>query len=209
MVRQRVRIRFCKQGDLRFIGHRDLIRCMERLFRRAGLSLGMSQGFHPKPRMTFPSALALGIEATDEVMEVELAQRCTADDLQQRLVPLQPAGLSIKSIEVLPEGSRKAQVKRVSYQIPIPRQHQAGLAERVERLMAATSHVVQRPGRSTPVDLCEFLDRLTLDGDVLGMRLQIGRRAGASPRDVLAALGLDQLEHEGAHLTRTAVEILP
>ncbi|HBO42708.1 MAG TPA: hypothetical protein DD670_01970 [Planctomycetaceae bacterium] len=60
-VRQRVRIRFSKQGDLRLIGHRDLVRVMERLFRRAELPLGMSQGFHPKPRMSFPTALALGI----------------------------------------------------------------------------------------------------------------------------------------------------
>ena len=36
MVRQRVRIRFAKQGDLRLIGHRDLMRTWERLFRRAG-----------------------------------------------------------------------------------------------------------------------------------------------------------------------------
>ena len=38
-VRQRVRIRFCKQGDLRLMGHRDLARLLERLFRRAGLAL--------------------------------------------------------------------------------------------------------------------------------------------------------------------------
>ena len=75
MVRLRVRIRFSKQGDLRLIGHRDLMRCLERVFRRAGLALGFSQGFHPKPRMTFPLALAVGIEGLDEVMEVELAER--------------------------------------------------------------------------------------------------------------------------------------
>ena len=58
--------------------HRDLMRCFERLLRRAGVTLRMSQGFHPKPRMTFPSALAVGIEGTDEVMELELAESCTA-----------------------------------------------------------------------------------------------------------------------------------
>jgi hypothetical protein len=74
MVRLRVRVRFSKQGDLRLIGHRDLMRCFERLFRRAGLRLRFSEGFHPKPRMTFPLALAVGIEGTDEVMELELAE---------------------------------------------------------------------------------------------------------------------------------------
>ena len=61
MVRQRMRIRFTKQGDLRWLSHRDLMRTWERLFRRAGVPLGMTEGFHPKPRMNFPSALAVGI----------------------------------------------------------------------------------------------------------------------------------------------------
>ena len=60
MIRQRVRIRFPKQDDLRLISHRDLMRAWERLFRRAGVALSMSEGFHPKPRMSFPSALAVG-----------------------------------------------------------------------------------------------------------------------------------------------------
>ena len=46
MSRQRVQIRFRKHDDLRFIGHRDLLRTLERLFRRAGLKLRMSEGFH-------------------------------------------------------------------------------------------------------------------------------------------------------------------
>ena len=48
------------------------MRSLERLFRRAGLSLGMSEGYRPKPRMNFPLALAVGIEGRREVMELEL-----------------------------------------------------------------------------------------------------------------------------------------
>ena len=68
----RLRIRFTKCGDVRWISHRDLARVWERLLRRAGLQLAFSQGFHPKPRISFPSALALGIEALDEVVELEV-----------------------------------------------------------------------------------------------------------------------------------------
>jgi uncharacterized protein (DUF2344 family) len=110
MVRLRVRIRFSKQGDLRLIGHRDLMRCLERLFRRANLALGMSQGFHPKPRLTFPLALAVGIEGLDEVMELELAETITGEEVLQRLLAQAPAGLTFHSVEVLPEGCPKAQV---------------------------------------------------------------------------------------------------
>ncbi len=120
MVRLRVRIRFCKQDDLRLIGHRDLMRCFERLFRRACVPLGMSQGFHPKPRMTFPLPLAVGIEGKDEVMEFELAEPISAEDLSARLKSHVPQGLRLRSAIILPPGAKKAQVRSASYQAPIP-----------------------------------------------------------------------------------------
>jgi len=207
MVRQRVRMRFCKRGDLRLIGHRDLMRCLERLFRRAGLPLAMSQGFHPKPRMTFPSALAVGIEAVDEVLELELAKPCTAEELLQRLAPQAPPGLRLTSVEVLPEGAPKARARSFSYQVPIPAGCGDGLAEKIDRLMAGSSCPIRRPHRHTSVDLRPLLAELSLEAGVLRMRLGAGIGAAAGPRDVLSALGLPDLELEGVHLTRTAVEV--
>ena len=83
-IRQRVRIHFQKVGDLRWISHRDLVRVFERIFRRAGLKLSMSEGFHPKARMSFPSALALGIAGQDEVMDVELAENEATQVIAQK-----------------------------------------------------------------------------------------------------------------------------
>ena len=71
------------------------MRCFERLFRRAGLALSMSQGFHPKPQMTFPLALAVGIEGRDEVMEIELTESPPAEELLAQLRPQSPAGAAI------------------------------------------------------------------------------------------------------------------
>src|SRR5690349_4708135 len=87
VIRQRVRIRFTKQDDLRWISHRDLIRLWERLFRRAGVALSMTEGFHPKPRMNFPSALAVGIAGTDEMLEVDFSEEYTADSLRELISP--------------------------------------------------------------------------------------------------------------------------
>ena len=202
-------MRFCKQGDLRLIGHRDLMRCFERLFRRAGLPLAMSQGFHPKPRMTFPSALAVGIEAVDEILELELAESCDPGGLSRRLSPHAPPGLKFNSVEVLPEGARKARLRSLSYEVPIPERSRDGLAERIDRLMAAAHCPVQRPNRRTPVDLRPLLEELSLRESVLRMRLRVDTAASAGPRDVLGAVGLPDLELQGVHLKRTAVEIRP
>jgi radical SAM-linked protein len=207
MVRLRVRIRFSKQGDLRLIGHRDLMRCFERLFRRAGLSLGMSQGFHPKPRMTFPLALAVGIEGIHEVMELELAETITGEEVLRRLTAQAPKGLTFLSVEVLPEGCPKAQIVSASYEAPIPQRCSAGLGERIERLLAATSWPVVRSRRPEPIDIRPLLLELTMSDGVLAMRLRIDRQGSVGPREVLAALGLDDLEQQGVHLRRNAVEV--
>jgi radical SAM-linked protein len=209
MVRPRVRIRFTKQADLRLIGHRDLMRCLERLFRRAGLALGMSEGFHPKPRMTFPLALAVGIEGDDEIMELELAEEPRAEELLARLRPQSPPGLRFLSAEILPPGSRKARVRSAVYEVAIPPPRCAGLSERVARLLASPSCPVRRPHRERTVDLRASLEALVLRGEVLEMRLRVDQDAVAGPRDVLAALGLQDLERDGACLKRTTVEVHP
>ncbi len=147
MVRQRVRIRFRKQGDLRLVGHRDLMRCLERLFRRAGLALRISEGFHPKPRMSFPSALAVGIEGIDEVMEVELAEDYTADDLRQRLAPNRRRASLSAQLRFCPTAAAKARVRSASYQAPIP----AALPSRVVAAGRAFAGFVDVADRTRPM----------------------------------------------------------
>jgi radical SAM-linked protein len=209
MVRQRVRIRFSKKGDLRLIGHRDLVRSMERLFRRAGLTLARSEGFHPKPRMSFPSALAVGLEGLDEVMELELAEPATAEALRERLAPHAMPGLEFLTIEVLPSRTRKAQLQSSTYEVPLPAPRRQSAADRMARLMAAPSFPIRRPHRQNPVDLRQALEELSLQEGVLRMRLRAARDGSAGPRDVLAALELSDLEQEGLTVTRTRVELVP
>ena len=72
----------------------------------------MTEGFHPKPRIGFPSALALGVEGLDEVVEIELAEELTPDELLERLHQDDQPGLTINSVARLPDGFGKAQLLR-------------------------------------------------------------------------------------------------
>ena len=124
MIRQRVRIRFHKHSDLRLIGHRDLVRTFERLFRRAGLSLSMTEGYHPRAKMNFPSALPMGIEGSDEVMELELTHRATSS-LSELLNRHAPPGLTILHAEPREPSAPKAQPSRFEYELDIPDERQS------------------------------------------------------------------------------------
>jgi len=182
---------------------------MERLFRRAGLRPAMSQGFHPKPRMSFPSALALGIEGLDEVMELELAAPAAADDLLARLRQHALPGLDFPSAELLPPGAGKGRLRSATYEVRIPASRRADLADRIARLLAGSSCPIARTPKQTPLDLRPLVEDLSLRDGVLRMRLGAGPQGCAGPRHVLAVLGLADLEPGDARPTRTRVELQP
>lgn len=207
MLRQKLRIRFSKQGDLRLVSHRDLARAVERLFRRAELPLAMTEGFHPHPKISFVSALALGIEGKNEVMEVILSHPQDPDSVFHTLQDMAPEGLIIRSVEQIAENQPKTKLESVAYEITVPSERQATVKERMEAFLHSDSCVVENSKRNEPIDIRHDVVDLALVDSLLKMRLRFSRTASAGPRDVLKVLGLDSLEQEGYWLARTDVRL--
>ncbi len=206
-MRYRLRFRFRKEGDLRLISHRDLARLWERMFRRVGLQLAMSEGFHPKAKVSFPSALSLGVASWDEVMEVDLLAEVELEDVQQRLAAEAPAGLTITSIQPVPPGTPKAQVVRATYELPVPPERTAAVRTAIDGLLSSPEYWLARPGREAPVEIRGDIERLEVAEGRLTMTLAVRPEATARPRDLLPLLGLGDLEALGVFLTRTHVEL--
>src|SRR5688500_15940112 len=101
----KVRVRFRKAGPARFLSHHDLLRAFERMLRRAQLPYKSTEGFHPKPKMSFPSALGLGIVGHDEAFEVELAEELPVDEVERRLAAQMLPGMAVLTVRQL--ASRK------------------------------------------------------------------------------------------------------
>ena len=81
----RYRLRYTKLGRVAYLGHLDLIRHLPRIFRRAGLEIFYSVGFHPKPELTFGPALGLGIPSLAELLDIKLVDEVDPADLPRRL----------------------------------------------------------------------------------------------------------------------------
>ena len=81
----KVRIRFRKDGDLRFVSHHDLMRAFERMLRRASLPFRSTEGFHPQPRLIFALSLPLGVSGLAEVLEIEWTESIEPDAALSRL----------------------------------------------------------------------------------------------------------------------------
>jgi radical SAM-linked protein len=171
----------------------------------------MTEGFHPKPKLTFPSALALGIVGNDEVMEFELSEAIPPEELRERLESCAPPdGLSLLSLRELGAGEAKARVRAMRYAIPIPAERREAVERELRNWKESTSYLVLREGREEPVDVKAGVDQLDTHEGQLRFRL-IASSSGCSvrPREVLQSLGLDGLEAEGLFLTREAVEVAP
>jgi hypothetical protein len=74
-VVQRIRIRYAKQGPLRFTSHRDFARAFERALRRAAVPIAFSQGFTPHPKISYASAAPTGTASEAEYLEIGLQAR--------------------------------------------------------------------------------------------------------------------------------------
>lgn len=94
-----IRAVFEKLGRARFISHLDLLRCMQRAFKRAGLPLWYSQGFNPRAYLMFPLPLSLGIGSICEIMDFTLTDDVGYDEIKDRLNATLPDGIKILSVD--------------------------------------------------------------------------------------------------------------
>ena len=74
-----VRLRYTKLGKIRWICHRDVARALERAFRVAQLPLAFTEGFSPRPKVSFGLALSTGHESDAEYVDLVFAEDVDLD----------------------------------------------------------------------------------------------------------------------------------
>lgn len=100
-IHRAFRVIFAKKDRMKFISHLDLMRLFQRVARRADLPLAISQGFSPRPKISFKRALKLGIESESEEATFRLKGEVSSEDFKNRFQAQLPEGIVIKNIEVI------------------------------------------------------------------------------------------------------------
>ena len=203
----RIRIRFEKNDSLRFLGHRDLIRALERIFRRTGLELVMSEGFHPRPRMRFSDPLAVGQIGLNEVMDLTVGAIDDPIQLKEALNRHSIPGLKFQQIDILDDSVKKLKAKSFCYEVSVQSVPQEQIQVKLERFLASKSHFVQRKGREQQIDIRPLVLDRRLEGCQLQMRLMASQETGVRPTEILELLDLSTDSHRGAVMTRTTVQL--
>jgi radical SAM-linked protein len=142
----RLRLRFAKEGKIRFTSHRDVARMWERAFPRADLPLAYSSGYSPRPRVSFGLALPTGYESDGEYIDLDLVAPVPLEGLCARLSALLPEGVdATAAAEIDPgEASLQEAVTSCTWTIDLPGPTPAEAAQRVAEVLAATELPVAR-----------------------------------------------------------------
>jgi len=209
--------RYRKGGPLRWIGHLDLKRTLERAMRRARLPLELTQGHNPHPKMSFGPPLPLGATGEAEVFSLHLAEPLTADALRERLRGQLPAGFDLREVWVVPGYKKKetfGDIDLAEYRVTVT----AGLSlaeveARIHDLLARAEIMVERGGERPErnVDLRPMILALRAeesgeDEVALTMKLRTGSHGGARPQEVVVLLGLDD-PNRTVRIHRTALAV--
>ena len=214
-------ITFRKSGMLRFLGHLDVVRTMERAIRRAGLPVAYSQGFSPSPQMSFASALPLGTGGEGEVCALRLERVMDARELHDALAAQLPADLGLVDVRVIEHGKRKlyADLKFAEYEVQLQSTQAVSaddLADAVDCVIGAGDLRVMRETKSRTVEVdirpgIKSLRAVPADGDAQALRVVMAIACESDklvkPAEVIECIGralaCDAGDGERLHISRT------
>lgn len=165
------RVRFTKLGKIRFLSHRDLARVWERGLRRAEVRVAYSEGFSPRPRLSFGLALSTGYESLGEYLDIDLHPDAEIDpaELPAIVTPSLPDGMTAQVGISLEPGTESLQsaVTSSSWRLEVVGPELAALSDTVARVLAAEELpiVVVRKGSETTLDARPAILALAVIGD--------------------------------------------
>lgn len=118
----RLRIAYTKIEDARYIAHLDLTRVFERAIRRAEIKMSYSEGFNPRPKISFGFALAVGTEGEREYVDVDLQHDMDLGEVLARVQEQLPPGIRLLQGRALDYGAKSlmAVLNAASYRIRVP-----------------------------------------------------------------------------------------
>ncbi len=202
-----VRVRLGKGDEMRFVSHLGFMRAFERTLRRARIPVAYSGGYHPHPRISFATALGVGMTSEAEYLDTELDASTpggmTTRDLFEQLKEAAPPGMPIiAACAVRGNPALASRIEWASYRISGVADLRPELASAALELLSSDRAIAQVNTKSgqRPVDIRPMVRDIGWSGrGELECTLACGGRAHLRPQDFVAYLGSIEERH-GAHL---------
>jgi radical SAM-linked protein len=199
---QRLRIRFRRGTELKFISHLDLMRLWVRAMRRAQIPVAYSEGFSPHPRISLAAPLSVGVTGESELKDITVIKPVSPHWFMSSVNQQLPSGLEI--LEVYPVSptmpSLQSQVRFAEYNIElVTNKTEEEIKTTVHRLLAQETipwHHERDTGRRD-YNLRALIDDIQVKACgggscILEMKLKCDEGGTGRPEQVVFALGFNE-----------------
>jgi len=212
---QRLRIRFSREEQIKFISHLDMIRLWQRALKRAGIPLAYSEGFNPRPRVSLAVPLALGITSEAELMDIFCSRLVSPHWFTEAVNRQLPPGIRILQVHPIDLNlpSLQSQIRHIEYKVEVETEMgPKDIEAKISSLLSAEQLLWQhrRDTGMRSYDLRALIDDLWLIDYqqpycTLGMRLRCDSGGSGRPEQVTTALGFTGYPRS-MHRTRLILE---
>lgn len=115
----KIRIKFAKEGTMKFIGHLDIMRYFQKVMRRADVDIRYSEGFSPHQIMSFAAPLGVGLESRGEYVDIEVLSTDSSKEMLRRINENMVEGMEALSYRALPDdaGNAMSLVAAADYEV--------------------------------------------------------------------------------------------
>jgi radical SAM-linked protein len=196
---QRLRIRFRRGEEIKFISHLDIMRLWQRALHRAQIPLAYTEGFSPHPRLSLAAPLAVGVTSQAELMDVFCSKWVSPHFFTDAVSQQLPAGIEILQVfSVAPTmPSLQSQLSQAEYEVELETEKDKAEVEKALASLLSVEHLPWHHERDTGTrnyDLRALIDDLWLiewsrGASTIGMRLRCDSGGSGRPEQVAAALG--------------------
>jgi len=194
----RARIIYSKGSALKFTGALDIQAIWQRSLKRAGLTVELSQGFHPQPKIQLPFPLPLGFTGQNEIIDIWFAQDYELEDVRGKLTGSLPVGIEIQCIELI-NGQKKSVASSATYAdfkviVDTTDVDITELKFSIEKLLE--SQTIMRERNDKLYDLRPLILSIQIENEidekcVLEMRLSAHPSTTGRPDEVMKELGVN------------------
>lgn len=180
------RVYFDKYGEMKFISHLDLLRFFERLFNKAEIPVKYSEGFHPRPKMSFGSPISLGTEAYNEITDFETDAEISNEEVVKRLNESAVLGFKVNKVEEVP---RKSSIMEEFTNMLYTVEGSQEDMDKLEKLFNRDEilEVREKKGKTVTRNLKERLKTFSREGNKISMEI-----INTSPNSYLEMVGIEQ-----------------
>lgn len=190
----KVRVKFAKQGAMKFIGHLDIMRYFQKAVKRAGIDVAYSEGFSPHMIMSFAAPLGVGVTSTGEYFDMEIKTPMVSKEAVERLNNAMVEGMEVLSFRQVPDGKASIAMSLVAaadYYVAFREgmEPAENWKDEVEGFMAQPEILVVKKTKKNEkeVDVKPFIYDLHIEGDKIFLQLAAGSVKNTKPEVVMEA----------------------